>query len=143
MLDNALKYGGQGAIAVGIDLIADQSGPDADGTTGVTSRTGIRLAATIRDHGPGIAADQRERVFERFTRLQAGGGDGTGLGLSVARGLAIGTGATSRSSTHRMAGRAPRSSSPCKLNGSRKPDPSFIDGRSPRPTPSARPCDGQ
>ena len=48
--------------------------------------------ATFRDHGPGIAADQRERVFERFARLQAGGGDGTGLGLSVARGLAVGTG---------------------------------------------------
>ena len=81
------------------------------------------LAATIRDHGPGIAADQRERVFERFTRLQSGGGDGTGLGLSVARGLASAPAATSRWSIPRMAVRAPPSSLPCKLNGSRKPDP--------------------
>jgi signal transduction histidine kinase len=50
--------------------------------------------ATIRDHGPGIADDQRDRVFERFTRLHGGSGDGTGLGLSVARGLAVGTGGT-------------------------------------------------
>ena len=92
LLDNALKYGGHGAIEVGIDLIADRSGIEADGSTRVASRTGTRLAATIRDHGQGIAADQRERVFERFTRLQSGGGDGTGLGLSVARGLALGTG---------------------------------------------------
>jgi signal transduction histidine kinase len=43
---------------------------------------------TVRDHGPGIAHEDHERVFERFTRLPAGSGDGSGLGLSVARGLA-------------------------------------------------------
>ncbi len=99
LLDNALKYSGQGAIEVGIALIAGKPGIDAspvtlDGAASVTSgrQGGPRLAATIRDHGPGIAAEQRERVFERFARLQAGSGDGTGLGLSVARGLALGTG---------------------------------------------------
>jgi two-component system OmpR family sensor kinase len=78
-----LKYGGPGAVEVSVGLQPDPAPGDGSGPL---------LWAVIRDHGPGIASDQRERVFERFARLQAGGGDGTGLGLSVARGLAVGTG---------------------------------------------------
>ena len=72
LLDNALKYGGEGAIEVTVAL--DPEAP--------------ALVTTVRDHGPGIAHEDHERVFERFTRLPAGSGDGSGLGLSVARGLA-------------------------------------------------------
>jgi signal transduction histidine kinase len=72
LLDNALKYGGEGAIEVTVAL-------DPEAPT---------LVTTVRDHGPGIAHEDHERVFERFTRLPAGSGDGSGLGLSVARGLA-------------------------------------------------------
>ena len=47
---------------------------------------------TVRDHGPGVPADLRSHLFERFTR-----GDhtapGMGLGLSVARALAQSLGA--------------------------------------------------
>lgn len=42
----------------------------------------------VSDDGPGIAADDRERVFERFTRLDASrnrGTGGAGLGLAIAR----------------------------------------------------------
>jgi two-component system, OmpR family, sensor histidine kinase KdpD len=41
----------------------------------------------IVDHGPGVAADQRERLFAPFQRLDDGGKPGVGLGLSVARGF--------------------------------------------------------
>ena len=101
LLDNALKYGGTGAVEVSIALatwhpadgVDDQDdGTSSAGATKAATELAPRLVATFRDHGPGIAADQRERVFERFTRLHAGSGDGTGLGLSVARGLAVGTG---------------------------------------------------
>jgi signal transduction histidine kinase len=59
----------------------------------------VRLAAeprelavrfTVADEGPGIAPADRERVFERFVRLdpdQYGGVGGTGLGLYIAREL--------------------------------------------------------
>src|SRR6266536_1486584 len=59
---------------------------------------GIWLEATARstqavlaveDEGAGIPADERERIFERFTRLAvANGTRGLGLGLAIARSLA-------------------------------------------------------
>lgn len=50
----------------------------------LTGRSGVWLE--VRDDGPGIAREDRERVFERFQR--GGGADssgGTGLGLAIAR----------------------------------------------------------
>jgi two-component system OmpR family sensor kinase len=43
---------------------------------------------TVVDHGPGVGADDRDRVFERFARLDGESGRparGTGLGLSIVR----------------------------------------------------------
>ncbi|WP_326837643.1 HAMP domain-containing sensor histidine kinase [Amycolatopsis rhabdoformis] len=39
----------------------------------------------VRDEGPGIPVEDRDRVFERFTRGERAGGGGTGLGLAIAR----------------------------------------------------------
>jgi hypothetical protein len=39
----------------------------------------------VSDNGPGIRAEYRERVFEIFERLTAGGESGSGIGLSIAR----------------------------------------------------------
>gem|GEM_PF-6859755 len=42
----------------------------------------------VSDDGPGIAPDDRQRVFERFNRgsaITAGGTGGTGIGLSIVR----------------------------------------------------------
>ena len=51
--------------------------------------TGVQIA--VSDEGPGIPPEDRERIFERFVRLDASrahDGFGTGLGLAIARGLA-------------------------------------------------------
>ena len=55
--------------------------------------TAVRIVARgaelrIEDGGPGIPADQHERVFARFSRLEGARASGTGLGLAIARELA-------------------------------------------------------
>ena len=42
------------------------------------------LTLEVRDEGPGIARELRQRVFERFTRGERATGGGTGLGLAIA-----------------------------------------------------------
>ena len=50
---------------------------------------GRRVRIAVDDEGPGIDEDESERVFERFYRGSASGGqDGTGLGLNVVEALA-------------------------------------------------------
>src|SRR6267143_718488 len=53
------------------------------GTIDVTvTGDGSGLAVTIADHGPGIPADMRQRVFEPYFTTKD---DGTGLGLALVR----------------------------------------------------------
>jgi len=58
----------------------------------------VRLAhgeLTVRDHGPGIAAEDRERVFDRFYRAAAARSlPGSGLGLAIVREVAEAHGGT-------------------------------------------------
>jgi signal transduction histidine kinase len=70
LLSNAAKHGG-GAVRVGV------------------RRVGTTVRLEVDDHGPGVPAEDRERVFERFARGAAAGrrsgsgGDGVGLGLAL------------------------------------------------------------
>jgi signal transduction histidine kinase len=51
-------------------------------------RKGDALRIEVRDHGPGIAAEDRHRIFDKFFRGQnANGVAGSGLGLAIARSL--------------------------------------------------------
>lgn len=47
-----------------------------------------RVRVVVRDHGPGVPAGDRERIFERFARGDAAQAPGFGLGLAIARELA-------------------------------------------------------
>jgi two-component system sensor histidine kinase TctE len=64
LLDNALKYAGDGAR---VQLSVQQYPP----------------GFTVADDGPGIVPALRSRVFERFNRGDRVVGEGTGLGLSI------------------------------------------------------------
>ena len=46
---------------------------------------------SVEDEGPGVPAEQRERMFERFVRLTAPGKDypGSGLGLAICRSIVM------------------------------------------------------
>jgi signal transduction histidine kinase len=74
LLDNARAYG---AGTVSVQIAHDEQ----------------RAVVRVCDEGPGLSAADREHVFERFERGDAGGSQpGFGLGLSIARGLAEGMG---------------------------------------------------
>ena len=76
LVDNALRYG-EGLVRL-----------DA-----VTSNGHVELH--VRDDGRGFPAQFLGHAFERFARPQAGrGGEGSGLGLSIARGIAEAHGGT-------------------------------------------------
>jgi two-component system sensor histidine kinase MprB len=50
---------------------------------------------TVRDHGPGIAAEDRDRIFDRFYRAPAARAlPGSGLGLAIVREVAEAHGGT-------------------------------------------------
>jgi two-component system sensor histidine kinase KdpD len=54
------------------------------------ARAGCFLEIQVVDHGPGVSAADRRRIFEAFRRLRADAGErqrGTGLGLAIARGF--------------------------------------------------------
>jgi two-component system sensor histidine kinase KdpD len=69
LIDNALRHGGdRGPVQITAAAGADSA----------------KLA--VIDHGPGVPADQRQRIFTPFQRLDdRSAGVGIGLGLSVAR----------------------------------------------------------
>jgi signal transduction histidine kinase len=46
-----------------------------------------QVTIRVLDHGPGVPAAMRERLFNRFVKGPSEGGDGSGLGLAITRGL--------------------------------------------------------
>jgi signal transduction histidine kinase len=59
------------------------------GTVQVRCRSlGNDALLEVSDTGPGIAAQDRERIFDRFYRRAAAQEDGTGLGLAIVKAIA-------------------------------------------------------
>jgi signal transduction histidine kinase len=78
LLDNAVRYARHRV------LVTAAAGPDG-------------VVVQIADDGPGIPAEERERVFGRFVRLDASreqASGSAGLGLAIAREIATAHGAT-------------------------------------------------
>jgi signal transduction histidine kinase len=73
LVENALKYGGDGEVAV----------------ESVVRPGDVRIS--VIDHGPGIPYEKHAVIFQRFTQLQPNATrsrGGAGLGLSIVKGLA-------------------------------------------------------
>ena len=69
-LSNALRYAERGRVVMGV------------------RRKGEYLQVQVWDNGPGVAQGEQASIFEEFRRGSAAGGQGLGLGLSIAQRMA-------------------------------------------------------
>ena len=70
LVDNAIRYTASGSVTVRCQ------------------RRGGEAVFEVEDSGPGIAAAERERVFDRFYRSESAAEGGSGLGLAIVRRIA-------------------------------------------------------
>ncbi|MBS0520978.1 MAG: HAMP domain-containing protein [Proteobacteria bacterium] len=72
LLENARRYGGAGPVEIAV------------------TTDGGKAVIEVRDHGSGVPAEERERIFEPFYRLRDSreSGRGSGLGLALVREIA-------------------------------------------------------
>ncbi|MCW2307871.1 sensor histidine kinase [Rhodobium gokarnense] len=85
LIDNALKYG---KPEEGADEGAAE-GEDRNQISLKVSRDGPAVVATVADRGPGIPEADRDKVRQRFVRLEASrNAPGSGLGLSLVQAVA-------------------------------------------------------
>ena len=95
------REAGEGSLPISCDRLwcveilcnllsnADKYSPPGSPIELAVQLRGEHLYCTVRDFGPGLTDEDRERVFERLYRAQGTRSiAGTGLGLSIARALA-------------------------------------------------------
>nr|WP_282452668.1 ATP-binding protein [Lysobacter sp. CAU 1642] len=73
LVSNAIKFSPQGAV---VELSAEE--------------VDARVVIAVRDHGPGVPVEFRDRMFERFSQADASSTrtqGGSGLGLAISREL--------------------------------------------------------
>jgi signal transduction histidine kinase len=77
LVGNAVKFTEQGEVAVSVRRAGDPARPGQD-----------LLLFAVRDTGIGIPPEHREKIFEKFTRVESPAAQrygGTGLGLTISR----------------------------------------------------------
>jgi signal transduction histidine kinase len=115
LVDNACKYA-----------------PEESPVLLIGERDGATAVLAVEDEGAGVRPEERERVFERFTRLEPG--RGLGLGLFIARQLARAQGGDLVVTDARVAGGA-RFELRLPLREPRLQEVSNRGGAAPRPVP--------
>ena len=78
LIDNAIRYGSEGGV-IDVEVVLD----------------GALVKASVSDEGPGVPAETRERIFERFFRVDTSRSretGGTGLGLPIVKHAALSMG---------------------------------------------------
>ena len=95
LLENAARHGaGEVVMELGIErgvtgLHAAAPHAEAKAEAGRSADTRASAVLRVRDHGPGVPAAERERIFEPFYRLPGASeqSGGVGLGLALVRSI--------------------------------------------------------
>ncbi|MBK7173142.1 MAG: PAS domain S-box protein [Bacteroidales bacterium] len=72
LINNAFKFTKEGSVEVGYSLVVD------------------KISFYVKDTGPGISEENQTKIFERFFQIDSSmtrGYEGSGLGLSICKGL--------------------------------------------------------
>ena len=77
--------GDRDALLRAVRNLLDNALAVADTVVVEVARTVSGPTISVTDDGPGVPADQRERIFEPFVRLPRSPSGGTGLGLAIVR----------------------------------------------------------
>jgi two-component system OmpR family sensor kinase len=78
LVDNAIKYTPAGGT---VDI-------DMQRSVAATKNAKPRILLSVEDSGPGIPAEERERVFSRFYRVPGSPAGGSGLGMAIVQSIA-------------------------------------------------------
>ena len=81
LLGNAVKFTDKGEVALTVSARPLDSGP---------ATAACELLFTVRDTGPGIAAEHQQRIFDSFSQVDSSISrkyGGTGLGLAISKSL--------------------------------------------------------
>src|SRR5215469_3597902 len=117
LIDNACRYAGRGGVV-----------------RVTVGQRGNRVTMTVEDTGPGVAAEHRDKLFDRFHRSTEQGGS-AGLGLAIADSIVRTTDGQWRLGDSELGG-ALFEVSWRRVNSRQASAGSQLPGASPRPLPS-------
>ncbi len=93
LLSNAVKFSNTGsAIGIHIKTLTTTADHSPAPSRNPSQSKASQALIEIWDSGPGVPEDQKEKIFERFYRVDAEKKGGTGLGLAIARTIVDGHG---------------------------------------------------
>ena len=85
LISNAIKYTDKGGISISMSIRQRRNAYNI-----IEDKNAYLLTLDVTDTGKGMTTEERQKVFQAFTRLKnAQGIEGTGLGLSITHELAI------------------------------------------------------
>jgi signal transduction histidine kinase len=86
LIDNAVRFA-KSVVRISV-RVAEPAVTPAGGAQGAARPAGPQVQVTVSDDGPGIAAEEQERLFDRFYQVQRVAKSdykGTGLGLTITK----------------------------------------------------------
>ena len=84
LISNAIKYTDRGGISISMSIHQKRNAYNI-----IENKNAYLLTLDVTDTGKGMTTEERQKVFQAFTRLKnAQGIEGTGLGLSITHELA-------------------------------------------------------